>query len=259
MMNGFSSTEKTSNGNFFLISEKLRLIILDSRSNMIYYVYMIDKLICREDMALLLRDLPRHNSFRYISAGALPEAYFQTAREALKDPYIYLILSDTKTPACRIIARFTGDTYNHVSLSFDGALRTMISYNGGNGRSSPGLNHETLGDICGRPGARSAVFKLFAGAGKKALILGQVRRINAEGSSYNRLGLILKISLKPNIMFCSQFVQTMLQLADLDYLDRASGRVKPADFIDDRQGFRPLVWVSGFSFDTQAPRALTGG
>jgi hypothetical protein len=214
--------------------------------------------LTREDMALLLRDIPRHNSFRYINAGALPSAYFQSARKSLDDPYIYIILSDTKTLAGRIIAFFTRDAYNHVSLSFDGALKTMVSYNGGNGRNSPGLNQETLGDICGRPGAKIAVFKLFAGAGKKALILGQVGRINAEGSSYNRLGLILKISLKPNIMFCSQFVQTMLQLADLDYLDRASGRVKPADFIDDRES-RPLVWVSGFSFDTQASPALTGG
>jgi hypothetical protein len=211
--------------------------------------------VIREDMILLLRDIPRHNSFRYISAGTLPEAYFQTAREALEDPYIYIVLSDTQTPAGRIIAFFTRDAYNHISLSFDGALKTMVSYNGGNGRNSPGLNQETLGDLCGRPGAKIAVFRLFAGTGKKSLVLEQVKRINTEGSSYNRLGLILKRSFKPNIMFCSQFVHTMLQFADLDYLDKTGGKVKPADFIEYESG-RPLIWVSGYSFGQEPPIAL---
>jgi hypothetical protein len=46
------------------------------------------------------------------------------------------------------------------------------------------------------------------------------------------LGLIFKGSARPNIMFCSQFVQTMLELAGLDYFDNARGAVKPVDFIE---------------------------
>lgn len=210
--------------------------------------------ITREDMGVLLRDIPRHNSFRYISAGNLPESYFRAAGDALGDPYIYIVLSDTKTPASRVIAFFTRDRYNHVSLSFDRSLETMVSYNGGNGRNSPGLNREIPRDLCGRPGAELAVFRLFAGAGKKSLILNSMRRINTEGSSYNRLGLVIKGSLKPNIMFCSQFVHTMLELAGLDYLDKKSGQVRPADFIEERGG-NPLAWVSGFSFG-QEPQAI---
>jgi hypothetical protein len=210
-----------------------------------------------QDLATLLRDIPRHNSFRYISAGTLPADYFRIAAETMGDPYVYIVLSDTKTPASRIIAFFTGDSYNHVSLSFDASLKTLVSYNGGNGRNSPGLNRETPGDICGRPGANMAVFRLFAGTGKKALILDRIRGINAEGSSYNRLGLIFKGSLKPNIMFCSQFVYAMLELADLAYLNKASGRVKPADFLDaaatiEDDGPPPLAWVYGYSFNEEA-------
>jgi hypothetical protein len=207
-------------------------------------------LMSREDLAVLLRDIPRHNSFRYINAGTLPEDYFKAATEALEDPYIYIVLSDTKTPASRIIAFFTRDTFNHVSLSFDAALKTLVSYNGGNGRNSPGLNREIPGDICGRPGAKMAVFRIFAGSGKKALILDRIRGINVEGSSYNRLGLIIKGSLKPNIMFCSQFVHAMLELADLAYLDKASGRVKPADFVEPGENI-PLAWVYGRSFSEE--------
>jgi hypothetical protein len=205
------------------------------------------------DLAALARDIPRHNSFRYISAGALPEAYFSKAREALRDPSIYIVLSDTKTPAAGIIAFFTRDPYNHVSLSFDKALTTMVSYNGGNGRNSPGLNQETIRDLCGLPGAKISVFRLYAGTEKKRLILNRIKRINDEGSSYNRLGLALKRSFKPNIMFCSQFVYTMLELVDLDYLERESGRVKPADFFDAGAAY-PLTWVYGL-FSVEASKS----
>jgi hypothetical protein len=183
------------------------------------------------DLVFLLRDLPRHNSFRYINAGTIPASFFDAAGETLGDPYIYIVLSDTKTPASRVIAAFTGDSYNHVSLSFDPALTTLVSYNGGSGKNSPGLNPETVGDLSGRPGAEMAVFKLFAGTGKKSRILDRIKQINNEGSSYNRLGLVIKRSLKPNIMFCSQFVYSMLEHVGLDYLEKESVRVKPADFI----------------------------
>jgi hypothetical protein len=210
----------------------------------------------REDLGVLARDMFRHNSFRYISAGTLPAAYFSAAEGALSDPYVYVVLSETKTPASRIIAFFTRDPYNHVSLSFDEDLETMVSYNGGNGRGAPGLNRETAADLCGRPGARLAVFRLHAGRGNKALMLDRVRRINDEGSSYNRLGLLSKRSVKPNIMFCSQFVYSMLELAGLDYLERESGTVKPADFIEAPAA--PLTWLYGLSFH-EDPRFALGG
>jgi hypothetical protein len=196
------------------------------------------------DLAALFREIPRHNSFRYISSKTLPDAYFAAAKAALSDPYLYLVLSDTKTPAGKIIASLTHDPYNHVSLSLDRNLETMVSYNGGNGRGSPGLNREVIHDICGRPGAKMAVFRMYAGTGKKALILDRIRQINDEGSSYNRLGLVLKRSLKPNIMFCSQFVNSMLELANLDYLGKNSGNVKPVDFIAGDADGR-LTWVYG--------------
>jgi hypothetical protein len=210
-----------------------------------------------EDMAVLLRDIPRHNSFRYINAGTLPEDYFYAAGEALKDPYLYIVLSDTKTPTGKVIFFFTGDPYNHVSLSFDAALETMVSYNGGNGRHSPGLNRETAGDLCDRPGAEMAVFRFYAGSVKKSLIIDRIKKINDEGSSYNLLGLVFKGSVKPNIMFCSQFVYTMLELAGLNYFENR-GKVKPADFIETGET-RSLIWVYNRSFKEEPRIALTGG
>jgi hypothetical protein len=184
-----------------------------------------------EDLYALLRELPKHNSFAYVTWGALPEEYFEAARRSLEDPYLYIVLSDTGSPAGRLIGLFTGAAYNHVSLSFDPALDTLVSYNGGNGVSGPGLNREALADLNRKPGASLAVFRLGIGPERKRALMGRVAAINREGSSYNLLGLVTKTSLRPNIMFCSQFVYTMLEEAGAAYFDKKSGDVRPTDFL----------------------------
>jgi hypothetical protein len=182
------------------------------------------------DVYALLRDLPRHNSFAYITKETLPAGYFEAARLSLEDPYIYIVLSDTGSPAGKLIGLFTGAAYNHVSLSFDPALATLVSYNGGGGVSGPGLNRETPEDLNRKPGASLAVFRLWTGPEKKRALIGRVAAINREGSSYNLLGLLTKRSWLPNIMFCSQFVYTLLDEAGAAYFSKNRGDVRPMDF-----------------------------
>ena len=67
----------------------------------------------------------------------------------------------------------------------------------------------------------------------------KVEKINDEGSAYNLLGLIFKRSRKPNIMFCSQFVYTMLKQA---------AQVTPSDFIELDYG-RKLEFVRRIALD----------
>jgi hypothetical protein len=55
----------------------------------------------------IINDLPRHNSFDYINNESLPENYFIHANETLNDPYIYIILSNTGSPASDLISIFT--------------------------------------------------------------------------------------------------------------------------------------------------------
>jgi hypothetical protein len=64
----------------------------------------------------LLEDIPRHNSFRYINKGSLTEDYFNAAYQTLDDLHIYIIISNTGSPASEIIALFTKKHYNHASL-----------------------------------------------------------------------------------------------------------------------------------------------
>jgi hypothetical protein len=192
-----------------------------------------------EDIAALLEDLPRHNSSRYITRLSLPEGYFETARLSLADPYIYIVLSDTGSPASKLIGSFTGASYNHVSLSFDSAMETLVSYNGGNGTSNPGLNRERLEHLCRKPGASLGIYRLRTEGKQKQALINRVAAINREGSSYNLLGLLTKKSRLPNIMFCSQFVYTLLEDAGAAYFNKESGKVRPMDFITLARGDRP--------------------
>jgi hypothetical protein len=180
----------------------------------------------------LIDDLPRHNSFEYINTKSLPEDYFKYAYETLDDHYIYIILSNTGSAASELISIFTKKKYNHVSLAFDEHIKTIISYNGGEKLYPPGLNYELLKNFNKKSDASIIVYKLKCNREQKKLIIDKIRKINEEGSAYNLLGLILKYSHKPNIMFCSQFVYKMLKDVGLHYFEKKETEVSPMDIIE---------------------------
>jgi hypothetical protein len=180
----------------------------------------------------IFEDLPRHDSFRYVNEGTLADCYFEKAEATLTDPHIYIVLSCTGSPASEIISVFTAKTFNHASLAFDEGLLTILSYNGGDRVYPPGLNAEMLSAMGRKEGARVLVYSLPCTREQKALILDKVREINEDGSAYNMLGLVTKRSYRPNIMFCSQFVYRMLDLAGLAYFEKPDGQVQPTDFVE---------------------------
>jgi hypothetical protein len=190
------------------------------------------KSMSSENLKAVLGDLPRHDSFRYINNGSLTAAYFAEAAKSLADPHLYIVVSNTGSVASEIISVFTQRQYNHASLSFDRELRTIISYNGGERVYPPGLNHEMLTFFNKKPGASILIYSLECSRYQKKLILDKVEEINREGSAYNLMGLVLKYSHKPNIMFCSQFVYKMLCLSGLSYFSKADENVRPTDLIE---------------------------
>lgn len=190
------------------------------------------KTLTRENLWEIIQELPRHNSFSYINSGSLTEHYFQRAAGTLNNGYLYLVITQTKNAASEIIGVFTNKRYNHVSLSFDAELRTIISYNGGEKLTPPGLNPEFVEQLTRRDGASMLLYRLPASPYQKRIILENIRQINEEGSAYNLWGLFFKSSPQPNIMFCSQFVYRMLELAGLAYFDKDDAHVRPTDFIE---------------------------
>lgn len=198
--------------------------------------------LSRVELTEILYQLPRHSSFSYINHGTLTEEYFQRAMQTLDHEYIYLVVTSSKSLPSDVIGLFTKKEYNHVSLAFDEQLDTIISYNGGQRAVPPGLNTELLAALTQRDGSAILVYRLPAAAEQKRSLIEKVRKINAEGSAYNLLGLVFKGSVKPNIMFCSQFVYTMLESAGLAYFDKKAAQVAPADFIEMDYG-RKLEFV----------------
>lgn len=209
--------------------------IKSGTDKIIYAVEKVNKAgkaFSTENLREIKNDLHRHNSFAYISKGVLTEEYFAQAAACLDDPYLYIIISNTGSPASEIISTFTQKQYNHASLSFDRDLKTIVSYNGGVRVYPPGLNHEMLEFFNQKDDASIIVYRLACTQEQKQAVLDKISEINREGSAYNMMGLVLKYSHKPNIMFCSQFVYKMLKFADLAYFDQRDGEVKPTDLVE---------------------------
>ena len=53
-------------------------------------------------------------------------------------------------------------------------------------------------------------------------------------------------------MFCSQFTYTMLELAGLNYFEKAATHVQPTDFIE-LDYYRNLEYVTEITFDKANP------
>lgn len=200
-----------------------------------------------DNMQQIFGDLNRHSTFRYINNGSLDRNYFKKAEQALSDPHIYLIISNTGSPASELIGLFTQKQFNHASLSFDQDLQTIVSYNGGERVYPPGLNPEMLQAFHKKTDASVLIYRLAVTYTQKEKILTTIRQINEQGSAYNILGLVTKHSVRSNIMFCSQFVYRMLQIAGINYFEKKPGFVQPTDFIE-LDYHRQLEYVSEIKF-----------
>lgn len=201
-----------------------------------------------ENLYNALHSSKGNNSLTYVNHGTLTEAYFQKAEQHLGDPFVYIVVSDTGSPASEIIGSVTRKVYNHVSLSFDQGLDTIISYNGGENIYPPGLNAEVIDFFHKKEEASILIYRLPVTREQKTNMLQIVRKINAEGSAYNMVGLVTHHSYKPNIMFCSQFVYTLLDMAGLTYFEKAPGEVRPTDFIE-QDYHRRLEFVDEIRFN----------
>jgi hypothetical protein len=203
----------------------------------------------KENIDVLLQDMPRHNSFRYINKGSLTDEYFEIAYQTLDDLNIYIIVSNTGSPASEIISIFTKKQYNHASLSLDRNLKTIISYNGGERLYPPGLNMEMVKYFNKKKDSSIIVYSIPITLEKKKLIIDKINEINRQGNAYNLIGLVFKFSFKPNIMFCSQFVYKMLKLAEVHYFDKRDGKIKPTDLIE-LDYYRKLQYEYEIQFNT---------
>ena len=195
----------------------------------------------------ILKDIPRHSSTKYINQNTLTEEFFEECKASLEDENIYIVISNTGSPASELISVFTRKSYNHVSFSFDEQLKTILSYNGGENVYPPGLNQEQLQYFNKKEDASIIVYKLATTYAQKRAMIEKIREINETGSAYNLLGLITKVTFRPNIMFCSQFVYNLLTEVGLDYFKCDATEVKPTDLVE-KDYYRELKYCYEIKF-----------
>lgn len=245
--------------NYPLITAEMRSVMSYSQlvTDRIEIADKIDKLkhagevLSQLQLQAILQNLPRHNSFAYVNDGVLTQTYFENAYQSIDSGYVYLVITRTMTLPSELIGLITNRPYNHISISFDDELKTLISYNGGQRVVPPGLNPEVLDMLTQKAGSAVLVYKLKATQEQKELMIDKIREINAEGSAYNLLGLVLKFSYKPNIMFCSQFIYTLLSVANLNYFDKKAIHVTPTDFIE-MDYYRKLEFVYDINLNKES-------
>ena len=109
------------------------------------------------------------------------------------------------------------------------------------------MNAEMMSFFNQKPDASVGVYRLPVTREQKQALLDKIRDINDQGSAYNLIGLVFKYSHRPNIMFCSQFVYSLLQSVGLQYFEKKPERVQPTDFVE-LDYFRKLEFVRLLTF-----------
>lgn len=190
------------------------------------------EVMTKENINELMCEFRRNNSFLYINDGSLTEEYFTLLEETLEDESVYIVLSDTGSATSRMISVFTDKPYNHSSIAFDRDLKSLISYNGGERVNPPGLNCEMVSYLQKKEDAVIYVYRLSVTREQKAKMIEKIRLINEKGSAYNMLGLVTKKSVRPNIMYCSQFVYSLLDYAGARYFTKKGADIRPTDLVE---------------------------
>lgn len=159
----------------------------------------------------------------------------------MKEKSIFIILSQTGSFFSRALKVFTGDEFNHSSISLSPTLEPMYSF----GRLHP--NNPFPGGFV-RESLNSGTFKRF---NKTTAVVLEVKvseeqyngiksfidftENNKTKYHYNYLGVLYaffkKDYLPKNKFYCSQFVRSCLATFDIDNSNKLPNIIKPIDFL----------------------------
>lgn len=135
----------------------------------------------------------------------------------MRNPNVYIILTDTGTMFTRCIKLFTRKPHNHASISFDPELIEVYSF----GRKKP--NNPFIGGFVKEDirndffkNARCVIYSIAVTEEQKEKMMQKIKEIenNKHFYRYNLIGLFFILLNIPyqrkNAYFCSQFVASVL-------------------------------------------------
>ena len=153
---------------------------------------------------------------------------------------VYIILSYSETLFGKVITKFKHSEYSHAGVGFDSSLDNIYSYSWSPKRHVDGFVKESIKDYNNKEGdAKLMVNLLFvpdeAWTKIKNTLKYYEENINKTKYSFENIGNIVLNKAKdtqnsPN-MVCSQFVDNILKMANIDLTNhKSSNLVTPGDF-----------------------------
>lgn len=150
---------------------------------------------------------------------------------------VFIVLEEGKSILSAAIKKVTNSNYSHAAISFDPTMETMYSYGieGSENGMKGGFIKEHIKDK--DPDRHMAVFAIFLKKEDwqklKDIIEDFIK--NVEKTSYSYINLLIShiFNIPMNMskkMVCSQFVDKILKLVDIDLSKKNSSLVNPADF-----------------------------
>ena len=178
---------------------------------------------------------------------------------------IFIILSFTGTPAGLAIKLYGMGKYkySHACLALDSTLQKMYTFNMKAADGSTGFVVENIDDYFGRIGpAKLKVMCLFVTKKVKSKIDKTLKfyEDNKAKTKYSIEGLgklIAKITTESKYslnMFCSQFVDSILKIADIDISGKDSNLVAPEDLGKNNNSVNIYTVFEGLKRDYKASK-----
>jgi len=151
---------------------------------------------------------------------------------------VYILLTNTGTLLARSIQFCTGEQFCHVSIAFDSELKEVYSF-GRKDQANPWIGGFVQEDVRGPLFQNSPcrLYKLKVDEQAYASIREQIASFiqDEEKYHYNFLGILAVLFGVPwqrsNHYFCSQFVNSILQHANVHIIHKLPTLTTPADFI----------------------------
>lgn len=174
------------------------------------------------------------------------------AESALKPLFIVFLKSDTIFN--KIITKVTKGPYGHVSLGFDPHLKTLYSFNAHNN----GFSHESIHTY--KDVTNMKVFCVLLNEKTIAKMKRNINTFSHKETGYSLVNLItmpLNVEYKaPNNMVCSQFVDSMLKIANLDLTKKSSSLTTPKDLYSKMYKNKSVYKVFDGAIEKYNPRKV---
>lgn len=166
----------------------------------------------------------------------------ETAKSPFEDDYsssplkpVFVVLTEGATAFSAAIKTFTHDIYSHVSIAFDSSLKKMYSFGiiGSEHGKKGGFIEEDVADT--PTGKRIGVFVFFVSDKVYNKIKASVETFkdNVDRTRYGYSNLFSNVFNIPRErdwkLVCSEFVDKILKLADIDITHKHSSIVTPSD------------------------------